>query len=72
MMSGDITKIYGSAFAVGYECALEESKNNICKNCQHYEIDKWEENRGTCRTKGQVQNVMTDHTFECNNFKGLE
>jgi len=53
---------------------FDDIENRICDNCKFYEFDKWEEDKGTCRRKGQMFNVMTNRNFGCNRFenKGIE
>ena len=57
--------------AVGILFDVIESKT--CISCKHFELDKFEVNRGTCRNKNTpTRDFMVDCDYGCNRYEPKE
>ncbi len=51
----------------------KELGNRTCDGCKHFELDRFEVNRGTCRNKNTpTRNFMVDCDYGCNKYEPKE
>ncbi len=52
---------------------IERYENRTCASCKHFELDRFEDNRGTCRNKNTpTRNFMVDCDYGCNKYEPKE
>ena len=66
-------QVSGDAYALFLNTYINILELRTCKSCKHFELDRFEVGRGTCRNKNTpIINFMVDYDYGCNRYEPKE